>query len=134
MGENGLIRYNAARKALALAHSVDEVKAIRDKAEAVRAYAVQAKDTELVSMASEIKLRAMRRMGELLGPEGVERAGKGRPLGKMSTTTTLSDLDISRDLSSVTQKIAAIPEGEFEKHIAHMRAEHGEVCQGATCD
>jgi len=47
-----------------LATSVDEVKQIRDKAEAMRVYARQAQYTlEMQNMCAEIKLRAERRLG-----------------------------------------------------------------------
>ena len=128
--EVALVRYDAARAALQKAHSVDEAKAIHYKAEAVRAYARQVNDTDMVSWASEIKLRAMRRMGELLGPGGVERdRGKGGDRRSLSRPliVKLPDLGVSLNASSLAQRIAAVPEKEFEKHLESMRAEHKEV-------
>jgi hypothetical protein len=66
--------------------------------------------------ACEIRLRAERKCGELLSGD-IERAGRGRP-AKMSGDTTLSDLHISRDQSSDWQRLAAIPDDEFEAALA----------------
>ncbi len=92
-----LVRYEAARTALAEAHRVDEVKDIRDKAEAMAAYARQAKDTELIQHATEIKVRAERRCGELLRDSAKtgERARAGRPkTSNDATFSTLADMGL----------------------------------------
>ena len=54
----------------------------------------------------------MRRMGELLGPGGVEREQRGgdRRSKSKPSILKLSDLEISRDTSSLAQRIIPVPE------------------------
>ncbi len=61
-----LVKYEAARQALIEARTVDEVKDIHDKAEAMRAYARKAGDLEFAWWATELKLDAERKGGRLL--------------------------------------------------------------------
>jgi hypothetical protein len=125
---NGLTRYAAAKRALAAAHRVDEVKDIRDKAAAMRVYAMQAKDRVLVDQATEIRLRAERRVGELLieMQERGERETKGGDRkSKLQPGTLippkLSDLGVSNTQSSRWQKLAAIDDDAFEDVVDRAR-------------
>lgn len=123
-----LTRYEAARTALAEAHRVDEVKDIRDKAEAMAAYARQAKDSDLIQYATEIKVRAERRCGELLRVTAAsgERNTGGKP-SKDATVSTLADMGLTRDESSRYQQLAAMPDEHFETAVATAKATAGEV-------
>ena len=127
-----LARYDAARFALQAAISVDEVKDIRDKAEAMAAYARQAKDIELVQWATEIKCRAERRAGQMLVEmpknTGVLKVGTNLPQSHDTTTApTLSEMGISKDQSSRWQKLSAIPEDKFEEAVTAAKEVAGEV-------
>src|SRR5262245_33723999 len=63
---NALVKYDAACRALAEAKSIDEAKDISDKAAAMKEYARQAKNRQLEIDAAEIRMRAERRIGQLM--------------------------------------------------------------------
>jgi len=119
--------------ALEAASSVDEVKDIRDKAQAMAAYARQAKDTALVEWATEIKVRAERRAGELLRDmaEKGERDPGGRGRIESRPATQLADLGVSRDQSARWQKLASVPEQQFEEAVQAAKEVAGEVTTAA---
>jgi malate synthase len=118
-----LMRYDAARRALAEAHRVDEVKSIRDKAVAMQAYAKQAKDTTLITQATEIRMRAERKAGEMLIDMSTRKerhAGKAAKGSRVATPTAapkLADLNINKTQSSCWQKLAAIDADKFEDKV-----------------
>ena len=127
----GLIRYEAARHALAEAHRVDEVKDIRDKAVAMQEYAKQAKDTQLLEHATEIRLRAERRAGELLAemPKAIGARGSGSNQHQVRSlyatapaTETLANLRITKTQSAKWQRLAALPSDKFEIRVEHAKA------------
>jgi hypothetical protein len=130
-----LIRYEQARHALAEAHRVDEVKDIRDKAEAMAAYARQAKDQDLILWATEIKVRAERKAGEMLSGMEKSKGSKfnGRaPDGSVrrshdGTAATLADIGVSKVQSSRWQQLASMTPEHFEAAVATAKDTAGQV-------
>lgn len=120
-----LVRYDAARHALCEARKVDEVVDIRDKAEALRLYARQQHDVELEQWVSEIKLRAIRRIGEISrelekGPSG--RASVSLPTAGKSKTETLKSAGISTSAAHRAEQLASIPTKQFEQCLEQAKA------------
>lgn len=125
--EHRLAKFNAARRALAEATRIDEVKQVRDQAEALRLYVKQQKGTlQMQNQCAEIKLRAERRAGEILGELGQVR--RGRP-GKGDMMSPLSEIGISKKQSSRWQAEAAIPEAVFEGYVETARGAGDEITQ-----
>ena len=121
-----LARLETARRLLAEVRSVDDARAIRDFAEAARIYARQARlGLEAQNDAAEIKLRAERKLGELLAAIRANIPGgnvnRSQPATGWNEPARLQDLGISKSQSSRWQAIAAVPETVFDRHLADVR-------------
>lgn len=123
----GLIRYDAMCQAVAECERVDEAKDLRDKAKAIEVYARQAKNYDVERQAGAVRLRAERRAGDLLKKS--KRSGQRQKAGDNSgahrgkkrssrAASTLRDLGVSYDQSHKWQKLAEVPEEEFEAILA----------------
>jgi N6-adenosine-specific RNA methylase IME4 len=129
-----LVKYEAARNALAAARSVDEVKDIRDAAVALETYAKLAKDRTLIGDAVDIRLRAELRLGEMIavqkqtvglatGAAGIGRSASAVPEECRTQPPTLAEAGIDKKLSARAQKLAALPDAEFEERLARAKRE-----------
>lgn len=127
-----LIRYDAACRALAEAKSVDDVKEIRDRSEAMRAYAKQAKNKQLEVDAAEIRIRAERRLGEMIAAQrdagdlskGAQGTGSNQHQVRVANgpaAISLAEAGIDKHLADRARKLAAIPEAEFTEIVADWR-------------
>lgn len=121
-----LVKYNAVRKAIAEAKSIDELKDIRDKAEAMRLYAKQrAGYHEAQNQCAELKIRAEIGIGEILA-EQINHEG-GRPSQNGRSVRPLSDYGLNKSQSSRWQLMARLPEDIRESHIAKMMTDKREL-------
>lgn len=113
-----------AHQALAEARTVDDLRSIREQAEAVR-YAMDVRGylTSAINDAVDIKLRAERRLGQLL--EGEEKAVGGRPAKTCHSQGQVSESYTSRGIrrqdAARWQQVAAIPEPDFEAYVLRTK-------------
>jgi phage N-6-adenine-methyltransferase len=128
-----LVKLDEAKRALAEASTLQEIKDIRDKAEAIRQYVkVAGYHLGYQNQAAETKLRAERKAGELL--KKMEKNKGGQPSEKnrahdVPGTPTLKDLGIHRLQSQRWQQIADLPEESFENKIEEVKQKYEELTQ-----
>lgn len=121
-----LVLLSRAQRALAEAQTIDEVKELRNKAEAVKAYAKTARlGTAIVLDAAVLKLRAERKLGQMLesvklanSAPGNQRTGKVDRFPDVTGPLYLSDLGITKTESHRTKKLAAVSAKAFEQYVS----------------
>lgn len=119
-----LVLLSKAQRALAEASTIDEVKDIRDKAAAVKAYAQKARlGKSLVVEASAVRIRAERRLGQMLLDTPLATSSSGNqhtvPGGEPPPEAVLlEDLGITKNESSRSQRIAQLDDPDFEQYLA----------------
>ncbi len=116
--------YAKARDAIIRCSTIDEVKGWRNKAAAVKAYAIKARDREMAIAAAMIRLEAERRAGQVLiemkSSGELASKEKGRPR-KASSVTILKSLKISPDESSRWQRLGRLSEDQYQYRLTRIR-------------
>jgi ParB family chromosome partitioning protein len=134
---DALVRYDEACRAIAQARATDEVLKIRDQGAMLRAYARQAKNRELELTAVEIRMRAERRIGELMqlqretvglnkGANGFAATGSADDpvVPVKDPRPTLAEAGIDKHLADRARKLASLPPAKFEAAVTEWRADH----------
>jgi hypothetical protein len=123
-----LVRYDAMCRAIDAAYEIDGVKAIHDQAAMLQAAARVANNTEAETRAYEIRMRAARRAGELSKRIEKVHAKGNQYTGKMiapdngetpTKTRVLEKAGILSQRASEWERLAAVPECEFEEALAN---------------
>lgn len=130
-----ILLVSASLRMLAEARTIDEVKDIRDKAEALRMYIKQQGESlEAQNAAAEIKIRAERRAGELLIGMKLRDGGdamRARSHDVTELPPSLEEIGIGKMQSSRWQQIAGIAEDVLSRHIEETNG-HGKELTTAS--
>lgn len=115
--------------AIAAAVAVDEILDIHDRMRAIEAAARVAKNRDAEADAAVIRLRAERRLGEMLAQTKRHRGGRPKTGSENEQVSEprLADIGVDRKLSARAQKLFAVPAADFDQHIAEFREEVREL-------
>jgi site-specific DNA-methyltransferase (adenine-specific) len=113
---------------LAEARTLEDIRTIRDMAEAARAYATAARlGSEAINHAAEIKLLAERKAGELLRDMPKDRGGRPSETGNgslpVSSQPTLDQLGITKMQSHRWQTLARVDDQQFGAIVEEAKVE-----------
>lgn len=128
MSDAVLVKIDRAKFALSEARTLQDVKQVSAMADAARVYAKRVgASTEAINCAGEIKLRAERKLGELLkcSTKNKGTLKQGPVVPKMNhgdLVPTLSDSGITKKLSARSQNLACVPEVDFDEAIEKAKA------------
>lgn len=136
INSEAIVLLSSAEKAVAKAKTVQELKTLRNKAEAVRIYAKQANlGLEIENHAAEVRILAECRAGELLA--GMEKAKGGRPKKTNDTVSSVSgdgirlkDLGITPKQSERWRAEASVPEKERQEWIEKTKKNKERITAG----
>ena len=130
----GIMLLTAARRALAEAKTIDDLKSIRDQGHAALHWAKQQRDigVDARNDAAEIVLRAERRLGEMLAEMPKQHGARPGDAGLHDVTPqTLEEFGIDKAQSSRWQAEALVSDEQFAAWIAETReAEQDLTSQG----
>lgn len=117
------LRDNAQRMLMSI-KSIEGGVEYLNKVRAIEVWAkAERKDAELQNIIAEQKIRTQRVLGRLIkeGQGRGELRKKNDNQYNASDKKELADIGVTKKQSSVYQKIADIPEEQFEKHIAEKK-------------
>ena len=122
-----LIALERLARAVAEAQDPAELAEIADRAEAYRRYAERARlGLVLQNRFAEIRLRAERRLGTMLSTM-IRLRGRPQKDATLEHLPRLSDLGVTRKLSSRSQKLARVPARLFEGFIRGAQRAENEI-------
>lgn len=140
-----LVELNNIHLAIRETNDIDRLLVLRNKAEAIRYAAQQAKlRLDISNAASEGKLRAERKVGEMLkGLERDKHAGPGRGIKKPNSSLengfseyrqVLEENDIAPTTAHRWQTVASVPDPIFERHVAETKSAGKELTTASILD
>jgi N6-adenosine-specific RNA methylase IME4 len=134
-----LLHYDTACRSLAEAVRIDEVKEIIDLALAMRVYARQAKDHDNEANAIVLRLRATRRLAELIEAQKqtVGLAKGGSPYHKatglaQNPVATLAEAGIDKNLAQQARVLGRMDEAAFERKVVEAMGSAARVFRRAV--